>query len=364
MIFDADNTDVPGIYQIRNMHNGRVYVGQAACIKIRWAAYCAPITGKRRFNRFMYNDYKKCLTLLGHDDFMVFTILERMPGATKQERVAREAAHIAAIYDDQIVCYNIQKDSICTDRCFSLSPAETSSKITAALKASWQDPVYRAHMLTKRRDPSFRQAISVALTGRKTGPVSDTTREKMRVVRLAVWEKKRAEGTTHHKNPHPPITAETRAKLSASAKGRKASPETLAKMSVARAGHVVTEETRAKIAAALTGRKRESPSPETRAKQSAAMTGRVRTEEHKRNIGNVHRGRKRSAETCARIRAAQVNRAPITDATRARLSVSGKGHEVTEETRRKIGEGHRRRLAILAQKAEALAEHGGVVIHE
>lgn len=50
-------------------------------------------------------------------------------------------------------------------------------------------------------------------------------------------------------------SAETRAKISAAGKGRKASPETLAKLSATRMGHITSQETKDKIAASLRGKK-------------------------------------------------------------------------------------------------------------
>lgn len=80
----------------------------------------------------------------------------------------------------------------------------------------------------------------------------------------------------------PPISEETRARLSAAQRGRKQSPESIAK-----------------TRAALLGAPK---SAETREKLSKALKGRKLTEEHKRKINPL--GRKHTPETIAKMSAA------------------------------------------------------------
>jgi hypothetical protein len=82
----------------------------------------------------------------------------------------------------------------------------------------------------------------------------------------------RAKLSAAAKGRHP--SAATRAKLSAAAKGRKVSAATRAKLSAARAGKHLSASTKTKIAAAMTGR---HLSASTKAKISAANKGRHRT---------------------------------------------------------------------------------------
>jgi len=110
-------------------------------------------------------------------------------------------------------------------------------------------------------------------------------------------------------------TVEGRAKISRALTGRKRSPETIAKISAAKKGCTHTTETRERIRAALMGRK---ASPETKAKQRAARTG-----------------RKASPETRAKISAAKIGNKgrsgkPHTLATRAKISVSAKGRDMSK----------------------------------
>lgn len=114
-------------------------------------------------------------------------------------------------------------------------------------------------------------------------------------------------------------SAETRARLSAAAKGRVKSPETRAKLSAAHTGRKRSAESIAKVALAKTG---SVASAETRAKMSAA-----------------HAGHQVSIETREKIRAALSGR-PLTEETKAKLSAANKGQGAgrvfSAETRAKL----------------------------
>lgn len=154
---------------------------------------------------------------------------------------------------------------------------------------------------------------------------------------------------------------ETKAKMSASQKGRNK-------------GVPLTAEHRANISASLTGRR---PTPETLAKlrgrkmpleQRERLKNRVFTEEHRVRISEGLKGRYYSPETRAKLsariispaqRAGRSERArqrKHTPATKAKMSASRKGHPVTEETREKL------RIANLGRKMAPLtAQHKAAI---
>lgn len=92
-----------------------------------------------------------------------------------------------------------------------------------------------------------------------------------------------------------PLSEETKAKISASLRGRTHSPEHIEKNRQVHIGHAVSEETRAKIGLAGRGR---VPSPETRAKRSESLKKAYREGRHPGTKGRVL-----SAETRAKISA-------------------------------------------------------------
>jgi group I intron endonuclease len=113
--------------------------------------------------------------------------------------------------------------------------------------------------------PETRKKIGAANKGRKA---SAETLAAMKG-RKASAEAREKMSAAHRGKKKPPHSAETRAKMSAAAKGRKASAETLA----AQKGRKHSAETRAKMSAARKGKKKQPHSAETRAKISAALKG-------------------------------------------------------------------------------------------
>lgn len=108
------------------------------------------------------------------------------------------------------------------------------------------------------------------------------------------------------------VSAETRAKRSASLKGRVHSPETIAKMRAAAKGRVISPEQRLKMSVAQKARTPESydkaratragyvPSEETRSKVSATLMGIKRSPKTKARIGAASKGRVHSEESKAK----------------------------------------------------------------
>jgi NUMOD3 motif len=96
------------------------------------------------------------------------------------------------------------------------------------------------------------------------------------------------------------VSAETRAKLSASGLGRNVSPETRAKISASHRGRPMSAAARAKMKNAMTPERREqigavhrgkTVSPETRAKISASLKGRKLSPESRAKMSAAHRAR-------------------------------------------------------------------------
>jgi hypothetical protein len=102
-----------------------------------------------------------------------------------------------------------------------------------------------------------------------------------------------------------PLSAETRAKLSAAHKGKTRSAETRAKISAAKKGKPLSEETKAKLSAVKKGK---PLSEETKAKMSAAKKGKPLSEEHKAKMSAAKKGKPLSEEHKAKISAAKKGR--------------------------------------------------------
>ena len=143
----------PGIYKITNTSSNRIYIGQAQKIKNRWQGHSISLRGNKHQNKFLQNDFNKCKEELGHDDFLVFEVIEVMEGSTKEERNKREEWWISQHYDDQAACYNFKEKVEGKERsCFSLTPEETKRKQSAAHKANWENPEFREKIIASQKE--------------------------------------------------------------------------------------------------------------------------------------------------------------------------------------------------------------------
>ena len=113
-----------------------------------------------------------------------------------------------------------------------------------------------------------------------------------------MYTTKMKKGTKH--------TAETIAKMSAALKGRKLSPEWRAKISAAEKGKKKSAETKARMSIAAKHRK--PPTVETRAKMSEGKKGKKVSAKTRDRLIKLRKGTKHTAETKAKISAAQKGR--------------------------------------------------------
>lgn len=157
-----------------------------------------------------------------------------------------------------------------------------------------------------------------------------------------------------HGGGNAPVHPETRRKLADALRGRTLPAEVIAKL---RATHRAREQTPAQIAGlalgralaiAGTGKPRFKHTSESRAAMSATRRGRPKSAAHRAAIGAAQVGMKRSEETRRKISEAGLRRAPVTDATRAKLSAALAGKE-----RGPMPESQRRNLSIAKRRAAA-----------
>lgn len=143
------------------------------------------------------------------------------------------------------------------------------------------------------------------------------------------------------------ISAETKAKISKSKKGVKASDEARKRISIAQKGRIHTEEARLKLSEAHKGKivsvetrqkmsfAKCNISLETREKMSFAAKKRICSPETIAKRAKALQGRIVSEETKIKI-SASLNGHGVTDETRKRMSESAKKKVITPETRAKM----------------------------
>lgn len=134
-------------------------------------------------------------------------------------------------------------------------------------------------------------------------------------------ETKRKIGDANRGRKLPPISEETRQRLSKAGMGRDVSKETRQRISKTLIGHSVSEEARCKI--------------------SKANTGRVFSEEYKRRMSEILTGRVFSEEHRCNISEAAKNRPPMSKETKQKIREANLGKKHSDETRRKMSEARR-----------------------
>lgn len=166
----------PGIYKITNIHSNRIYIGQAKRLKERWTSHSVGLRGNKHQNKFLQNDFNKCKEELGHDDFLVFEVIEVMEGSTKEERNKREEWWISQHYDNQGSCYNFKQKVTDKERThYSSNPEQTKRKQSESMKKLWDIPEYKVAALERMHtgkkvalsDETFRAELGANISATK-----------------------------------------------------------------------------------------------------------------------------------------------------------------------------------------------------
>ncbi len=110
-------------------------------------------------------------------------------------------------------------------------------------------------------------------------------------------------------------------------------------------GLKASEETRAKMSASAKGKKHGPMSEEQKAHYSALYKGRKLSEETRQRMSASRTGRKFSEETRAKIAAVHAGK-PKSEAHKAALAAANVGKQASEETKAKMSATHRRRVEL------------------
>jgi group I intron endonuclease len=120
-----------GIYQIRNRHNGRVYIGKSRDIPSRWLAHCNALDRGFHVNDALQGDWE----VYGERAFE-FTVLEEVSGLQALQNA--EARHLAAASD----VYNVAQVFEWKGQRYGATRFEVDMSYHASLSTTlWRDPV-------------------------------------------------------------------------------------------------------------------------------------------------------------------------------------------------------------------------------
>lgn len=284
-----------GIYAIRNLVNGKFYIGSAVHLQRRRSSHWGALRCGTHKNVKLQRAWRK----YGSDAF-VFEVLEYVVDVANL--IGREQCWIDSqkAVDDG---YNIlPKAGSCLGR-------KHSAKTIAKMREAAVGRVIPEHVraLAYARIKGVKQSpevIAKRVSAIKGYRHSDATKAK---ISAAHKGKKQAADVVARRAENQrgrTLTSEHRAKLSLAGLGHRHTPETIAKMSRAQIGRVRTAE--------------------QRAANAAARLGIHLSEDAKRRIGDANRGKKRTQESKDKMSAARRG-IPLTDGHKAKLKANHKG---------------------------------------
>lgn len=211
--FGAEQSDLKGgIYAIRCVPTGKLYIGSAVSFAVRWKAHANALAANRHHSARLQRAWNK----YGPDAF-AFSVIERVD---REHLIEREQFHIDAFR------------SAVPSRGFNICPTAGS---TLGVTASEEARRKMSEAAKRARTPELRARVSKVLKGRSLAP-----EHRVNVVAAA---------TARLKSP------EHRARVSAARKGVPRSEETRRKVSEGLMGHSCSEETRERLRAAWVRRK-------------------------------------------------------------------------------------------------------------
>jgi group I intron endonuclease len=132
------NSNSSGVYQIRNLNNGRVYIGSAKLFKTRFGHHIKSLEKGTHHNKHLQGAFN----LEGTEAF-IFEVLEIVEGE-QSDRLLVEQKHLDSLMSNWEQCYNFKKETVASSRsCFSKDPKVTKEKRSESAKKLWADEEYR-----------------------------------------------------------------------------------------------------------------------------------------------------------------------------------------------------------------------------
>lgn len=238
-----------GIYCIRHVSSGRMYVGSSVNIKARWRAHRHRLFQGEHANRHMQNLWNRD----GRDSF-TFAVLEYCEA---DDLLRREEAWIEATPPELLL-----------NHC--LLPTQTVRGIR------W------------KKSPEGIERSRQFHRGKKWGPLSEDHKAKIRAANLGRKMTPQAieKWRTSRAGWRPSFEAVE--KVRQANLGKKQSSDTIVKRSNALKGRRISDDARARLIAVWTGRKH---SDETKAKMRAAKVGRKHSDDTRRKMSESHKRR-------------------------------------------------------------------------
>lgn len=144
-----------GLYRIKNLVNGRLYVGSAVDISKRWYDHKRLLQQNKHSNKFLQADFLKC----GREAFVFEVVCFCKP----ENLLKYEQWLLDLRYDNQEQCYNFAKNARATMLGKNHS-IEARAKITSSLIGNKRSP---GGAVGREMSDAFRKKMSLFMTGKK-----------------------------------------------------------------------------------------------------------------------------------------------------------------------------------------------------
>lgn len=168
---------MPGVYEIRNTIDGKLYVGSSLNCEARYTKHVWHLNRGTHDNAYLQNAWNAH----GSKAF-AFAVLET---CTEDELLTREQVYLDRYYDKQVQCYNINPVAAKPPKCFGNKHAPkshteaTKTRMSASHKARGTKPPVRVG----KRDPAITAKI-VATRKARAYKHSEAAKENMRLAAL------------------------------------------------------------------------------------------------------------------------------------------------------------------------------------
>ena len=149
-----------GIYMIKNMINGKVYIGQAVNIERRWNEHISELNGNRHFNQHLQRAWNK----YGANNF-IFSVIEKCSENNLTKREQYWINYYGGI--DNNNNYNFREAS--SSGTFNKA---VRAKISKNTKKAMGNPAVRARHKKAMEDQAVHDKISKSMKEQYKNPVN------------------------------------------------------------------------------------------------------------------------------------------------------------------------------------------------
>lgn len=228
-----------GIYEIRNRHTNRSYIGQTRKFRRRWELEHKSLLLKGTANnRFLQNDFNQCFEILGHTDFLEFHILDVLEEYSAKELNILEDYWLKQYKKNKYQLYNFRTE-INPEQIWPNDPKITFERMSKAQIIIWskRSEEEKNRMLTNLWAGITEESLKKRSETAKITASTKEAKEKRSICSKEMWANRSEEDKQYILTALAAgRTKECYERAAEKNRGRKYSDETIRKMSIAKKG--------------------------------------------------------------------------------------------------------------------------------